>query len=294
VLYYGPVGARIRRFGAAALCLPLVLVADVRPGTALAQDAGQRKCVVKLNQAGARVAKAQGSDNRACLAAFAAGRPEAVGSPASAQLCLDADPFGKVARAQGKTVAGETKSCRDPLPDFGYTGAADVNDAARREARNLVVELFGDLDDAIAAAGASPEAARCQAEVLAAAVKAHDKTWAAALRAKKLALLSVADGPELAQALASAIGADPKLAAVRAKLAARVAEACAGLTLDGLFFLLGCGPDATSSAEALGACVTGRGSCASGYALSSADAFFAGLDVDLLDDGLANGSCLFN
>jgi hypothetical protein len=283
-----------RSLGTAAIPLALVLFAGARPSAAALQEAGQRRCIAKLNQAAARVAKAQGAVGRACLAAFAAGRPEDVGSPASAQLCLDADPFGKVSRAEAKTLARETKSCSDPLPEFGHTAGADLNTAVRTQARNLVVELFGDLDAAIAAAGSSAEAAHCQAAVLAVAVKVQDKTWAAAVRAKKLALATATSGPELAQALASAVGTDPRLARLRSRLAARVAEACAGIVLDGLVTVFGCGPDATSSPEALGACVGHSASCAVGFGLAEADGLFADLDFDLFDDGLANESCLAN
>ena len=59
-----------------------------------------------------------------------------------AETCLTADGKGKVDKKMMKTSADETKFCQADVPDFGYTSAANVNDAAQQAELRLYVSDY--------------------------------------------------------------------------------------------------------------------------------------------------------
>src|SRR6185369_16021806 len=122
----------------AALASVLLLSMSASGALAQVQSTNQQKCLNTINKDGSLVAKAQGKENNACLK----GAGKATLPPGTAQSCLTADSNGKVTKKQTKTTDNATKFCGTP-PNFGYTGATTVNNAAVQAEVDLVADIFG-------------------------------------------------------------------------------------------------------------------------------------------------------
>jgi hypothetical protein len=108
------------------------------------QTKDQQKCITKVNRAGLKVHEMQAGANRACVKDFGRGGLE----QPTAELCLTDDPKGKVLKAQGKTTAAANKFCVGAgVPDFGYSGDANVNTQTKQAEIDLMHDLFGNPVD---------------------------------------------------------------------------------------------------------------------------------------------------
>jgi cysteine-rich repeat protein len=249
----------------------------------------QQRCIQKLNESGAFVAKAQHRVNAKCLGDAAKGT--LVGA---AQDCLANDPNGKVANAQAKTVSVDAKKC-DPadLPGFAYAGPAAVNAAAEAEAIALMADLFGpNLDLAVIAKAVDPAGARCQADVTKATNALADRLFKLAYKEKKLLLAGKDDGSlaisneALQSQLYAFLEADAagKIARKASELRTAAQQKCNGIALAAAF--PGCAP---GSIGALGDCAEAAARCRFCRAFNAFDGLAA--DCDAFDDGAANASC---
>jgi cysteine-rich repeat protein len=258
-----------------------------------ASEAHQR-CIQKLNERGAAVAKAQHQVNAKCLEDAAKGNTAGLGVPATAQDCLGNDPRGKAAKAQDKTVSGDAKQCSPAnLPGFAYQGPAAVNAAGEAEPIALMADLFGaNLDLAVIAKAVDPQGARCQREVTKAANAVADRIFKLAIKEKKALLAGKEDGSlaisnEALQTQLFAFleaDADGKIARKESELRTAAQQKCGGVALAAAF--PGCAP---SSIGALGDCAIAAARCRFCRAFDAFDGLAA--DCDGFDDAAANASC---
>jgi cysteine-rich repeat protein len=253
-----------------------------------------QRCIQKLNDRGASVAKAQHRVDVQCLKDAAKGDTAALGVPATAQDCLANDPRGKVAKAQDKTVSGEAKQC-DPadLPTFAYQGSGAVNASAEAEGIALMADLFGpNLDLAVIAKAVDPAGARCQRELAKATTGVADRLFKLAFKEKKALLAGKDDGSlaisdeALQTQLFAFLEADEagKIARKESELRTTAQQKCGGVALAAAF--PGCAP---GSIGALGDCAIAAARCRFCRALDAFDGLAE--DCDAFDDAAANASC---
>ena len=250
-----------------------------------ALSAADRACILGMNDAFAKRAKARAGQLARCLKQAAAGK-----LPGGAEACAAAaDP--KLDKAGARTEQVEAAKC-EALPPFGVTDAATVNAAAAAAPLELLHDVLGNpLDAALAAKASDAASARCQGKVSAqlarcqaARVKEFDRCKEAGLR----------DGSVKSTAtLAACLEADPKgklaaqCAANGGALAAKILpKVCPAPDVDLAAAFPGCAP---ADAPALAACAERAGRCRACTSLGAADALAA--DCDAFDDGAANASC---
>ncbi len=198
----------------------------------------QWRCVSEVNGAFAGVLRVLDRDAKGCLR-------DASRNGGDFVACLAADEKGRAERARMRTVSTVAEACNDveEVPDFAFTDAATVNQAADAHAIGAVVAAFGS-PAAIADRRADRAGAACQREVL----KRHGKLLLAAVaelnRAKEDALRGYSTVPTactprgLAKALDLALlDADPKSKLNRARSALQegVERACRNAEVDPLF-----------------------------------------------------------
>jgi hypothetical protein len=245
----------------------------------------QAKCITSLNKTGAKVAAAQGKANTTCVRNFAKDKEVSV------TTCLTADPKGKVAKAEAKTLAAENKYCGDGIttipPDFGYTSGDAVNIAASSNEVALITEVFGvNLDLSIVKSDDDKEGAKCQAAMS----KNYERLGSTAL---KLFMSCKTDGlktlnifnPETLAACMDDISNDikGKMQKARDKLVADVNKNCATGQLDTLF------PGTCVGDPDLPDCVARLVSCRICLMINEKDGLDG--DCDLFDDATSNLSC---
>jgi hypothetical protein len=257
----------------------------------MVQSPAQTACIVGVNKAAAKLAKARAKHSEKCLKDRHDGKLAGSSFP-DMPLCLGADRKGKVTKAQAKLAGAELNLCSGAgAPDFGYL--AQMADFSHELApRNLAEDLFGIDTETAGAAGATGAAVgKCQRTALGAAHKLLDARLGEFGKCKKKDL---ADGiiqtpGGLATCLTlladtnSSYGA--KVTKSAASMASRLSKACTGVAsataLPGR-----CGG---LSGTALEACVDAATACQSCLALSVGDDF--AMDCDLYDDAAINSSC---
>lgn len=275
----------------------LIAALTALPTLAQPQSKGQQACLKGLASAANRVAKTQTKENSSCLRLVAKGTDGAELPGGSASACIDADPKGKVGKAQAKTLAVEAKSCT-PAPDFGYQPAADINDAARAASTSLFGDLFGpDYGTAAATCETDKAACGCQAGVL----KATSASFAAKLKLY-LACAKSELGDEAAAidaldrclndgATPASVAADlkGKLAKQDAKLEATVVNACLEPSLNTDTLFPGQCVGRTGESD-FADCIDDRIECRLCELLERSQGL--GVDCDFFDDAVANASCV--
>jgi hypothetical protein len=277
---------RISKLSAATAA---VLVLACAGPAAAQQSKDQQKCLNTVNKDGTLVAKAQGKANVGCVKDK--GNGKLVGT---ADACLTADPKGKLAKAKGKTLSDETKSCVS-APSFGYPGGAATNTGAQQAELDLAGDVFGSpLDAALASCGTNKPGCLCQQKVVDDVTKLADAKFGEFLKCKKAVLKSGANSAAALQdcvanaATAGSIAADSKgkIAKAVAKLTADIGKKCdtPGVTA-GSFP----GTCTGLSGATLSACLDRAVECRVCQAINDMDALF--VNCDLFDDGAANGSC---
>ncbi|NQY91631.1 MAG: hypothetical protein HRT46_08225 [Deltaproteobacteria bacterium] len=253
-------------------------------------DKSSQACVNAMNKGAVKVSSTQAKENSACIKQAARQEPAGTG----AEACLVADQRGKIARAQAKTLAGETRSC-DVTPSFAYSSGQLVNAAAARETIALIHDVYGqDLDAAVVGKDADRNGATCQLS----ASKGSAKLLAAVLRefvdTKKKGLRDeiFADAVSLQQACFDAINNDQrgKIARAEQKLASLLEKKCVARGVDLAAVLAGqCAGEASSGSSAAADCVETRVRCRACRLFNDADALEQ--DCDLFDNGSADNSC---
>jgi hypothetical protein len=247
-------------------------------------SAADRACIVGMNRAFAKLAKARAAQLRRCLARAGAGREAAEACAAAADA--------KVAKAAAATGRVEAERCA-LLPPFGASDAATVNAAAGAADLELLRDVLGpDLDLALVPKASDANAARCQAQVASQLQRCQARRVKEFVACKERGLR---DGSVTgATALAACLDADPK-----GKLAAQCDAASGalarkvlrrhcvlrGVDLGAAF--LGC---ATANETEFAGCAERVGRCRACLALGAADAL--GPDCDAFDDASANLSCV--
>jgi hypothetical protein len=257
-------------------------------GALAQQTSAQQKCLNLLNKGGRLVAKAQGKENTACIKA--AGKGTLAGLPSS---CLVADSNGKVQKKEDKTIADDGSFCGTP-PSFGYTGGAAVNAAAILAERDLVGDVFGDLDSAVISCATSKAGCLCQQKVSGSIEKLAAVKILEFVKCKKTVLKAGANSAASLQdcvsnaSTAGSIAADTKGKIQKAidGLAATIVKSCdmPGVTA-------GAFPGACTgqTGGALGACIDRQVECRVCQMINEMDGLF--VNCDQFDDGLVNGTC---
>ena len=257
------------------------------------QTKDQQRCTGAMIKGLGKVASTKGKSVCKCVRDYTRGR--LVGS---LDDCVATDD-SKVAKAQAKVSADFGKRCSGndkdgvaKLPVFGVTDDATVNaTAVTWSTLGMTTAVFGlDLDSAVDD-GALPDVGGCQAGALKALkkcrdtrAKEYDKCVKGDLKGK--AGLTIVDVFGMEQCLA----ADPKGKVARAcaaddsKMRDSVDKACAGVDLAAAFPLWVAAD--TAEVAVLLETVSACGTC-----LATNLATGSGVDCDLFDDGLANGTC---
>ncbi len=291
------------------VCL-VILAMTATVGLAAPQIKDQQKCLNDVTKAGANVVKTQGKANWKCLRYGNQGKADKLGDPGdtlTAQACLTNDVGDKVSQKKSKTVAKDVQRCLGVptgMPDYGYTGAAAVNNSASLEPIELVAAIFGgDLDAAVVDDDSDSDGARCQQEVLKGANRIVDDGW-------KIIRLGLKDGYKGKKRRAG-VSADTPISSsdnMQGEILAQVLDDVKG-KIQGEVDKLGskaqqrCGTALTSIALMFpGECstaadVTELVDCVAGLAkahLYQAAAGFYGMSLacDLTDDGVHNESCV--
>src|SRR4029077_17651135 len=226
------------------------------------QTKQQQDCMVALNGAGAKVAKAVGKRLTDCVRAATRGELPA---GMTAQSCVTSDPRGRIADASAATDEAAAKKC--PLvPTFGPATSAAVNTAMTGILRPQ--DVFGpDLDATLLDAHVDPAGAHCQETVAKTVVKvalaklnAFNKCKTSGLRNGAIrgpADLEVCHGAMTGPSVAKAMGKAQKTAAkgcADADLATALPGRCATVALDDV-----------------GACLEGQVGCGACIALDAGD-----------------------
>jgi len=256
----------------------------------------QQKCVNEMNKNGERVNKAQLKENEWCLQRF---QSEKLGPQTTFDFdqCLTADVRDKVQKAKAKTRAQEEKKCESPLPAFGYTGAATVNDAAMNAGLWMNYILFGGppVSDGILATNAqdSRDEARCQLEMLKRADKLENTVLKELNKAKRQALKeeSVDSSDALRDELVRVFSSNRKIRKDEEMLADRVDKKCESLAAPSTIFPGipdSCGipnPDWRQAED----CAIAAARCEACLKINAFDDL--DLDCDAADDLSSNDSC---
>lgn len=240
-------------------------------------------CLIKMNAAGAKIAKAQEGEALRCLKARAKGQ---IGAPET-NACLLADEKGRVAKARAKTASIETKKCTS-TPAFGFSGAEATGDAAATEQLGIAHEIFGaDLGSAAILTADDKTGAACQSAVLKATGRVVAQELKQFGKCKKLGLKAgtITDGPSLATCLDD-VATDPtgRIAKARAGITKALDKKCGGVDLDTAL------PGSCAGSGDFSTCLATRADCRTCLLLSETDVL--GADCDLFDDGAANASCI--
>jgi hypothetical protein len=239
-----------------------------------------------VNKSAAAVAKAQGAEHVACVKNAGKGA-----LPGTAQACLTADGKGKVAKAKGKTLAGETKSC-GAAPNFAYTSGATANTAAQQAELDLVGDIYGaNLDAAVISCASNKAGCACQQKVSKSVEALAATQLAAFVSCKKTELKN---GATSAAAIANCVNnagtigsiandGKGKIAKAVTKLGATVQKSCIAASVTGAFPGDCAGPGDPT------ACLNRVSRCRVCQAVNDADGFF--INCDNFDNGALDATC---
>jgi hypothetical protein len=230
-----------------------------------------------MNASAARVARAQATTATDCLDL---GFRDALPPGLDAQTCLTADLRGRMAQAAGATARVEGASCGTP-PDFGFAGAASAIPAAAEASRNVIADVFGPDLGAVPPFGPTCQTSMTRGlrNLMAAGLKEF-------LLCKKRGLRS--------GEIASAAGLEACMAALDSGPSRRILAALDGIERDlgrwcAFFDVHDYFPGRCVHHGDLVSCVDDRVRCRACEMLNATDGIQA--DCELIDDGLANGSC---
>jgi hypothetical protein len=257
--------------------LPVDGVLQVTENVADPADA-KAQCILALNKAGEKLAKAVGKRLLRCVKAATGGT-----LPGGQDLdaCLADDASGKIARLETKTQTVALAKCI-PAPDFGAATAADVNQAVAGVLRAKDV-LGPDLDAAIIPKTVDPDGAGCQIAVAKGLVKTALAQMKAFNRCKKHGLKRglIASAGDLAACYAELDGADA--AKIAASAERQIVSACDGVDLAAAF------PGRCAAAPDFFGCVRSQARCGVCMTLNGADRLT--VPCHQFSDGVATVYC---
>src|SRR5215510_4030870 len=102
------------------------------------QSRAQQGCINAINKDAAKVGKAQGKENAACV--------KAATKDAIASNCPSADLKTKVGAKISKALTDETTRCMAEAPSFAHTSAGTAVTAYQQAELDLLTDLFGGTD----------------------------------------------------------------------------------------------------------------------------------------------------
>ena len=246
---------------------------------AAAPTPDQRRCIVELHRAGARVAEATTRELLRCARRAVRGR-----LPAGQTLeqCALADAEGRIAQARTTTEVAEARWCVG-APPIGPRDADAVNHLldGLRQVRTV---LGPDAASVLGASAGDARRASCQVTV----VRGMGRIASAKLREfNRCTESALAGGADAADDLAPCVSADPRgrVARVVADVDADAARACGGETIATLLP----GECASRPASALGTCVEPRVHCDVCTGLDAADR--TSVACHRFEDGIATAYC---
>jgi cysteine-rich repeat protein len=292
--------------GLAAAALLALLLSPHKDASGQAQVRAQQNCILELNKHLVRVVKAQSGDNSRCVnygtLAGIEGWIERLGPGGTIESCLSADTRFRVSKAVRRTTEKAAKRCVAPLPDFGATDAATVNQAAVQQPISLMHDIFNaDLDATIFlrdpndAESEVTIAAKCQAEMagwaakcLATKLKEFNKCKKNGLRGRRIEQLypdaEVPFDEPLDMELCMGFDRLFRIAEdCGVRLTDKISERCPDVSQPGAF------PGACFDAPELADCIDRLVECRVCLLLDEADGL--NQDCDLLDDGALNNTC---
>ena len=254
------------------------------------QNANQQKCLNGINKDGANVAKAQGKENAHCLKDADNGKIP----PGTAQSCLTADADGKVQKKEDKTTAFDAASCTPP-PNFGYTGASNVNTAGTEREVALMGDVFGgNLDAAVISCASNKPGCTCQQKVLGVVEKLADVKVGFFVKCKKAALKA---GASTTAALEKCVNDAGTPGSIAADMSGKIGKTVTNL--NGAIMQSCDTPGVTAGAfpgnctglsgMPLSTCLDQQVECRVCQLLNQDD--LLSVDCDLFDDGIADASC---
>ncbi len=251
-------------------------------------DKDQQNCVNTMNKNGAKVNNQQLKDNQQCLQDF---QKEKLGMM-SFDACTVADRKGKVAKAEVKTEDGEAKKC-DPLapdtPDFAYTDATTVNNAAVDGAQALVDTLFDDPATGLVTKSVNKDTAKCQLTMLKETNKLEYTTLKQINKEKKAAIKDemVDSAAALESRLQAAFSSNKAITNGQESFAKKVDKSCQNLLNPAGAFPGDC---ADANLANVIECAIEASICEACKKINAFDDL--DLDCDLADDQASDGSCL--
>jgi cysteine-rich repeat protein len=245
-----------------------------------------QKCVNSINKGAAKVARAQGGDNTACIKDGGKGK-----LTGTIEECITSDPKGKVQKAIGKIKVGD---CPSPPPWPAIDpNSTSIGDKMVQKELDLIHAIFGsDLDAVVVDMATQKDDAKCQQAIAKAVQKCQDTKLKEFNACKKNKL----KGKDTSQAASAGelqdecLGAGPgSIPDGKGKIAGKcitkindaIAKKCSASDTDAL--LPGC------AGEPLQPCLDQKVECEVCQALNALD----GLDrnCDEFDDGVVNQSC---
>jgi cysteine-rich repeat protein len=249
-------------------------------------DKAQQKCVNSINKGAAKVAKAQGGNNSACIKSGGKGK-----LTGTIEQCIVPGPKGKVQKAIAKIKVGD---CPLPPPWPAIdTNATSIGDKMITKELDLIHAIFGtDLDESIVLAVNDKNGAGCQSALAKAVQKCQDTKLEVFNACKKNRL----KGKNTSQAAGAGELEDKCLGTGsngipdgKGKIANRcvtkingaISKKCGTSDTDALF--PGC------AGEPLQPCLDQKVECAVCKALNALDGLAR--DCDEFDDGALNESC---
>jgi hypothetical protein len=243
------------------------------------------ECIVDANKATAKVHQTAERTWRSCIQARTKGK---LSVPVEA--CAASDPKGKVAKSLAKLDSVAAKECSEEQP-YGFESAEVSGAAAVETASHLMFQIFGrDVDAAIPDTKDQRALARCQLGVVKALEKCQKVQQREFIRCKDVNL----ENGEIDSAgnLAVCLGLDARgraeltCGARSSKVKRAIDRGCerSGVPLSEAF--PGC---SAGDATELHACVVAAARCQYCRLYDAADGL--GMNCDLFDDGVADGSC---
>jgi hypothetical protein len=275
-------------------CLTVVFAAAAfgvwLPAPSQADDA---TCITALNKNAGKVATERNKVIRTCIK-----EKDKLGDP-QAEKCSLVDAKGKVADARQKAVdqdvGGAKDMCANTTPSFLYTGATNANIVASAEALGLAHDIFGeDLDTSVVTDGNKAKM-KCRDGMYKATMKLLDTKLKVFGACKKDAMKNgAASNAEIETACFVPGGpglTDPKgkVPKGHAKLVDAASKNCIVPAQDtDVLFPGGCVGE--TGTPAFANCIDRLVECRTCRLINAMDGL--GVDCDLFDDGLANGSCV--
>jgi hypothetical protein len=240
------------------------------------QSKVQQGCINALNKDAAKVGKAQGKENVACVKLGLKEPP--------APNCPSADLRQKVAKKTSKALADDAARCMPGPPDFAYTSGGTASAAYQQRELDLLADVFGSIDLS-STISTDTTIGGCQVAVIkdverisAAAAKGFVKCKKGAIKGDAVAVADVA----------ACVGNDAgsKVATAATKLGTDITARCGTVTISSAFPGLCSG----STPATLAACLAARARCRMCLAANTADGLNA--PCDTIDDGAGNTSCV--